>query len=85
MRVFADRGVPELFAVEVQAVDARFAEEDVETFAVRDRRAVLRCPVKGAGVEPVEPFATRDVRLQIGAGEYRGQRVLRWWQPCSGV
>ncbi|MFO0970455.1 MAG: hypothetical protein U0793_33335 [Gemmataceae bacterium] len=31
--------MPDLLAVEVKAIDARFAEEDVELLPIRDRRA----------------------------------------------
>jgi len=38
VRPLADALSPNLLAVEVEAIDARLAEEDVQTLAVADRR-----------------------------------------------
>jgi hypothetical protein len=44
--------------------------------AIGDRRADLRRPVGGRGIEPVEAFAARDVRLQVGPVIDRGPALL---------
>ena len=45
--------------------------------AIGDRRPDLRGAVGRAGVEPVEAFAARDVRLQVGPVVDRGPALLR--------
>ncbi len=45
--------------------------------AVGDRGADLRGAVGGAGIEPVEAFAARDVRLQVGPVVDRGPALGR--------
>ncbi|SUZ33570.1 hypothetical protein ROE7235_03342 [Roseibaca ekhonensis] len=55
--------------------------------AIRDGRPNLRGAIRRAGIEPVEAFAARDVRLQIGAVIDRGPALgpVEMLEPVAPV